>query len=500
MTFFTILAAALGASLLTMIYNRATTTKMDRMNVYALAEISIFVWWIFCDAFFYSAPTKEMAWFWHRLTSFGMIGYVIGAANYYFVLTGFSKKVPLWIKIIYFLIPALFTAKCLLGGPTAFAVDIVQSKLGFGWTFVNHIWDLWTILYLVYTYVYLGVALFVLFRWLKKAPHQMAKKFGGSLFRLVICCAYGGFTSVYIVTLGQYLPPVPCIPLYAFGFIVWTSVKSYDFSYVQEALDNGYIYENCIGAMIITDNTHTILYANHEICTLCGTDELVGKNIYEIFAEESSSRLKDKIENGADMSQGDEYSLNNETPVICTRYQTQNKVSEIDLFLLHFNDITALKEATKRLNYLANFDELTGLSNRRMVMNHLFEMEESYKKTGLDFELVFLDLTKFKYINDNYGHDAGDAALKAVAEVLKKNTPKSDLAARFAGDEFMVVHIGQDNSEVINNLRKEIQSIDTSAFAPGFNMNAGIGSCKYSEVMGVEELIKEADTRMYKDK
>ena len=500
MTFFTILAAALGASLLTMIYNRATTTKMDRMNVYALAEIAIFVWWIFCDAFFYSAPTKEMAWLWHRLTSMGFVGYVVGAANYYFVLTGFSKKVPLWVKIIYFAIPVLFTIKCLVGGPTAFATDIVQSKLGLGWTFVNSFTDLWPVLYFIYTNVYLGIALAVLYKWLKTAPHKMVEKFGKSLFRLVICCAWGGFTSVYIVTLGQYLPPIPCVPLYAFGFIVWNSVKSYDFSYVQEALDNGYIYENCIGAMLITDDTHTIVFANRDIARLCDDDNLVGKNVFEIFDEKSAGKIKRKIDENADMSVGREYNLLNSTPVICNRYQTQNKASKLDLFLLHFNDITELKEATARLNYLANFDELTGLSNRRMVMNHLFEMEESYKKTGLDFELVFLDLTKFKYINDTFGHDAGDMALKAVAEVLKKNTPKTDLAARFAGDEFMVVHIGENNSETIKSLRREIQSIDTSAFAPGFNMNAGIGSCKYSEVMGVEALIKEADTRMYKDK
>jgi len=498
MIFFSVLASALAASLFTMIYNRAKTTKMDRMNVYALAEITIFVFWIFCDAFFYNASTKEWAWFWHRLTSFGAIGYVVGAANYYFVMTGFSKKVPFWLKIIYFAIPALFTIKCLVGGPTAFATDIVPSKWGLGWTYVNSFTDLWSVLYFIYTHVYLSVALVVLYKWLRTAPHQMAKKFGSSLFRLVICCAWGGFTSVYIITIGQYFPPIPCVPLFAFGFIVWNSVKSYDFSYVQEALDNGYIYENCIGAMLITDDTHTILYSNHAICNLCGAEDLVGKNVFDIFSDSSAEKLKGKIEKSEAMS-AEEYSLKNSVPVICSRYQTQNKSSKLDLFLLHFNDITALKEATERLNYLANFDELTGLSNRRMVMNRLFEMEESYRKTGLDFELVFLDLTKFKYINDTFGHDAGDEALRAVAEVLKKNTPEADLAARFAGDEFMVIHIGE-STETIENLRREIQAIDTSAFAPGFNMNAGIGSCKYSEAMDVEALIKEAETRMYKDK
>ena len=59
MIFFSVLAAALAASLLTMIYNRATTTKMDKLNVYALAEITIFVFWIFCDAFFYRIIYKD---------------------------------------------------------------------------------------------------------------------------------------------------------------------------------------------------------------------------------------------------------------------------------------------------------------------------------------------------------------------------------------------------------------------------------------------------------
>ena len=102
---FSIFVTATTTAMIMMIYERLCVTKMDKMNYQALTVISTFIWWGICDIFFYSTTSKEMAWFWHRLTAFGHTGFVIFAANYYFVMTDFYKKVKLPVKIIYFAIP-----------------------------------------------------------------------------------------------------------------------------------------------------------------------------------------------------------------------------------------------------------------------------------------------------------------------------------------------------------------------------------------------------------
>lgn len=98
-------------------------------------------------------------------------------------------------------------------------------------------------------------------------------------------------------------------------------------------------------------------------------------------------------------------------------------------------DVTALRSAHAELVFRATHDPLTGLANRALLEERLAELLER----AADVEVVFLDLVGFKAVNDTFGHDAGDVALRAIAARLDVAVGDAGLAARLGGDEFVVV-------------------------------------------------------------
>src|SRR5690606_27001622 len=104
-----------------------------------------------------------------------------------------------------------------------------------------------------------------------------------------------------------------------------------------------------------------------------------------------------------------------------------------------FSDITSRKQNEQALWMQANYDALTHLANRHLFMHHLrSEMARAHRKTQ-SLALVFLDLNRFKEVNDRYGHEAGDELLKQVARRLVSCVRETDLVARLGGDEFTIV-------------------------------------------------------------
>ena len=104
-----------------------------------------------------------------------------------------------------------------------------------------------------------------------------------------------------------------------------------------------------------------------------------------------------------------------------------------------FSDITAVKQTHEQLYHMANYDSLTGLANRRFFHDRLEQSLQEARRSGEMVAVMFIDLDGFKLINDNIGHRAGDALLRAVADRIRENVRDSDTVARMGGDEFTVV-------------------------------------------------------------
>lgn len=164
---------------------------------------------------------------------------------------------------------------------------------------------------------------------------------------------------------------------------------------------------------------------------------------------------------------------------------------------------TALKNAfsQNKLKYLANFDELTGLMNRRSFNRKLEEETEKIKKNDEVLSIVMIDLDNFKTINDIYGHNFGDKILKYFSHALLQCIRKSDIIARMSGDEFVIlfkkctIDMAKERMISITNelVSKKICGVDVS-------FSYGICECGSQDKLTTEEILTLADTRMYNNK
>ncbi len=154
-------------------------------------------------------------------------------------------------------------------------------------------------------------------------------------------------------------------------------------------------------------------------------------------------------------------------------------------------------------NHQMYTDYLTGLFNRRQLDNHLTAISLSNKKKGLLGGLM-IDLNDFKMINDKYGHDVGDQALKDTADILKNTFRKRDFIARYGGDEFMVVmeiEHRRDLINAVNRLRENIAAFNEKSTAPyAISLSIGYDCLDCRSNTTIEEFGKHIDILMYRDK
>ncbi|MBI9088359.1 MAG: sensor domain-containing diguanylate cyclase [Desulfobacterium sp.] len=158
--------------------------------------------------------------------------------------------------------------------------------------------------------------------------------------------------------------------------------------------------------------------------------------------------------------------------------------------------------AHERIKYMAFHDPLTGLLNRR-VMEKILEREfQRSLRYRSDLAVVFLDLDKFKAINDRFGHDQGDAALIHVAEALVANKRTMDVAVRFAGDEFVVILPETDQFKALQYIDRVMRYLDRHPVMADQNsfhvsLSSGVASALEEGISSFKALLKRADDRLY---
>lgn len=158
----------------------------------------------------------------------------------------------------------------------------------------------------------------------------------------------------------------------------------------------------------------------------------------------------------------------------------------------------------KLLKERADTDSLTGLFNRRYLQRVMEQERNNFEKYSINYSIAVVDINGLKYINDNYGHEAGDEMILAVAKNLKDSTRASDVVARTGGDEFVTLLTNTDeqgaqkyldklNNGIFKNLFIELD--DKQKFH--VTVSAGIAA---SDTCLPDELLKKADNLMYKNK
>lgn len=207
------------------------------------------------------------------------------------------------------------------------------------------------------------------------------------------------------------------------------------------------IYENVEEAILYTDHKSRILYVNpaFEITTGYSKEEVLGKNpsilqsgyhkkdFYKDFWKAINEHGFWKGEIWNKRKNGEIY------PEWLTISTITNKYGDITNYVSIFSDITVHKQNEEQIQKLANYDVLTGTANRYLLMQEFQRLIDIASKHNQMIAVLFLDLDRFKVINETLGHHFGDLLLKKVSSRIKWLLKKKDLIARFGGDEFVIL-------------------------------------------------------------
>ncbi len=201
--------------------------------------------------------------------------------------------------------------------------------------------------------------------------------------------------------------------------------------------------------------------------------------------------------------------------VQCLRHDGSEFPGEISLLKMDFDekkifvaivrDITPHKELENELRILSEYDSLTGILNRRKIEEHVKQEMSRALRYDRKLSLLLLDIDHFKKVNDNYGHDTGDLALKHLVGVCQGNLRKVDLFGRWGGEEFIVIlpEVGSEGiSLVAEKLRKAIEQnpliIDGTREVP---LTISIGGTVYDKSKKPwDALFKQVDNALYQAK
>lgn len=173
----------------------------------------------------------------------------------------------------------------------------------------------------------------------------------------------------------------------------------------------------------------------------------------------------------------------------------------------------AARDITDRIHYenkileISNKDSLTNVYNRRYIYDKAEDLIEEYKNNENNFSICILDIDEFKVINDTYGHQIGDYILKEFVKVIEKNLRSCDMLGRYGGEEFIVILDKSSLEESAEIMERILTIIRNTTFSLNeidinFTFSAGISNSKEIDKnsMGIDDLVKLADQRMYEAK
>ncbi|WP_192805105.1 bifunctional diguanylate cyclase/phosphodiesterase [Noviherbaspirillum aerium] len=263
-------------------------------------------------------------------------------------------------------------------------------------------------------------------------------------------------------------------------------------------------------AILAQQDGHFVLANQAGVCLLGAShrDQILGRSLYEFLLPQFHEAVRQRIEHvqegeavgpaelGIRRLDGGVLDLELNSSVFMYRGRPAS------LFIAR--DITERKRTAQQMAYLAHYDSLTGLPNRILFYQRLEHALSIAERPGRSLEVLFLDLDRFKLINDTLGHAAGDLVLKEAATRLQNILRESDTVARLGGDEFVVLVENVDEPHRGNVIAEKI----LAAFRPPLKVGSetlvistSIGISSYpSDGTDVETLLKRADTAMYQAK
>ena len=270
------------------------------------------------------------------------------------------------------------------------------------------------------------------------------------------------------------------------------------------------IFENTGAATVIIEKDMTISLANSEFAHISGFEKNEIENI-KSWLNFIDEKTKHKIRNGEIIKKHlefDQIPPNFECKFIDKDNDRKDMLCSLaaipgsDKSVVSLADITELKEAERQIYHQAFHDTLTGLPNRALFMEHLnMAVKRAKRRDEYRFAVLYLDIDRFKLVNDSLGHSVGDRLISAFADRIQESLRDIDTLGRFGGDEFVILLEDIENSEyasgVADRLQQELKRPfmveGKEVFAPA-SFGVVLNTRDYEEA---EDIIRDADAAMY---
>ncbi len=269
------------------------------------------------------------------------------------------------------------------------------------------------------------------------------------------------------------------------------------------------VFEASLDAIFVTDADFRLIAANPACERLTGqsTEKLLGKTAHDILASTASRELF-ATQVAAQLEtkgfwEGEAWHRNragNSLPCQASLVRVEDDTGKLLHHIGFFKDLSETVNAKKRIEELAYTDALTGLPNRLLLAERIeFALGLAHREKS-SFALLFLDLDRFKHINDSLGHMFGDRVLVDVAERIKDCLRQVNTAARLGGDEFLILLHNTDAHGAEITSRRVIERLAQPFVIDGlsFSVTCSIGIALFpDDGQTMDDLIKNADAAMY---
>ncbi|MGH1432302.1 MAG: EAL domain-containing protein [Neptuniibacter sp.] len=272
------------------------------------------------------------------------------------------------------------------------------------------------------------------------------------------------------------------------------------------------VLETASEGVMVTDFKNKIIKVNKAFTDITGfsDDDVIGKqpailksnlhdkyfykSIYQSLADHGrwAGEIKNKRKNGEVYPQW---------LSISSMYDDESKLIG---YVALFNDITLRKEQEEKITYQANYDSLTGLANRHLMQDYFQRAILHAERYEKQVALLFIDLDRFKQVNDSLGHAFGDRLLQEAALRLNQQMRRTDIASRLGGDEFAVIIPDVTKLEEVESVARKVTRIFSEPFTLDSHelfISASIGITFYpDDGSTTKTLLRNADNAMYKAK
>ncbi|HIJ81503.1 MAG TPA: EAL domain-containing protein [Desulfuromonadales bacterium] len=277
---------------------------------------------------------------------------------------------------------------------------------------------------------------------------------------------------------------------------------------VKESEDALLSFISSAGDLIFcVDQTGMLLYTNHSFANLICVDSTISQQtIFDLVSSETRPFLRTAFVRIFDTGQPENIevlfsTIDQQTVDVEMSLKTGVSASGSTVVWGVCRDITERKRIQEELHSLAHHDNLTGLPNRTLLEDRLKQAKAISNRFKTGFAVIFLDLDRFKIINDTLGHSVGDELLRLVAIRLKSALRETDTIARIGGDEFILLLAHSCSRSDVSSLAEKILKALQLPFhllSHELFVTASLGGCIYpDDETDIESMMKKADIAMY---